>query len=132
MVNTEKVSLNVNIVDLGKIDLLIERGIFTNRTDFITRAIYDELEKNGGIIETVINEQPSGTAMMIGMVSFTVEDLWAIRSKKKIERLYVIGKLIIDDAVPLELAKEAIKSIRVFGSFKMPDELIGYYFTKGK
>ncbi|MCT8138507.1 hypothetical protein H1D32_12610 [Anaerobacillus sp. CMMVII] len=52
--NTEKVSVNVNVVDIGKIELLIEKGIYTNKTDFMVKAITNELNKNEGILETTL------------------------------------------------------------------------------
>jgi Arc/MetJ-type ribon-helix-helix transcriptional regulator len=32
---TEKITLNLGPVDLGQIDLLVQEGFYSNRTDFI-------------------------------------------------------------------------------------------------
>ena len=32
---SEKITINVGLVDLGQIDLLVSEGFFANRTDFI-------------------------------------------------------------------------------------------------
>jgi Arc/MetJ-type ribon-helix-helix transcriptional regulator len=36
---TEKITINLGLVDLGQIDLLVQEGFYTNRTDFIRTAI---------------------------------------------------------------------------------------------
>ena len=37
--DTEKVTINLGFVDLGRIDLLVREGFYSNRTDFIRTAI---------------------------------------------------------------------------------------------
>ena len=32
--NSEKLTINISVVDLGKIDYLVEQGFYGNRTDF--------------------------------------------------------------------------------------------------
>ena len=46
MADTEKITINMNAVELGKIDLLVEQGHYSNRTDFIRSAIRSQLEKH--------------------------------------------------------------------------------------
>ena len=36
---SEKITINIGYVDLGHIDLLVQEGFFSNRTDFIRTAI---------------------------------------------------------------------------------------------
>ena len=33
--DTEKITINLGFVDLGHIDLLVQEGFYSNRTDFI-------------------------------------------------------------------------------------------------
>ena len=42
--NTEKITININIVDLGYIDLLVNEGHYSSRTEFIKTAIKRQLE----------------------------------------------------------------------------------------
>ena len=37
--NSEKLTINISVVDLGKIDYLVEQGFYGNRTDFLRTAI---------------------------------------------------------------------------------------------
>lgn len=36
----------MSVVDLGKIDLLVEEGFYANRTDFIRTGIRNQLDKH--------------------------------------------------------------------------------------
>ena len=40
---TEKITINLGLVDLGQIDLLVQEGFYANRTDFIRTAIRTQL-----------------------------------------------------------------------------------------
>jgi Arc/MetJ-type ribon-helix-helix transcriptional regulator len=40
---SEKITINLGYVDLGRIDLLVQEGFFSNRTDFIRTAIRNQL-----------------------------------------------------------------------------------------
>ncbi|HEY4630287.1 MAG TPA: hypothetical protein VIG96_03195, partial [Blastococcus sp.] len=41
---SEKITINIGLVDLGQIDLLVDEGFYANRTDFIRTAIRRQLE----------------------------------------------------------------------------------------
>ena len=43
MSETEKITINLGLVDLGQIDLLVQEGFYSNRTDFIRTAIRNQL-----------------------------------------------------------------------------------------
>ena len=51
MAETEKITINMSVVDLGKIDLLVDEGFYQNRTDFIRTSIRNQLGKH----ETEVN-----------------------------------------------------------------------------
>jgi Arc/MetJ-type ribon-helix-helix transcriptional regulator len=40
---TEKITINLGYVDLGHIDLLVQEGFYSNRTDLIRTAIRNQL-----------------------------------------------------------------------------------------
>src|SRR5690349_4913915 len=44
--DTEKITINLGYVDLGHIDLLVEEGFYSNRTDFIRTAIRNQIERH--------------------------------------------------------------------------------------
>ncbi|WP_316570142.1 hypothetical protein [Neobacillus sp. YIM B06451] len=125
--NTEKVSINVNVVDIGKIELLIDKGIYTNKTDFMIKAISNELNKNEFHFDRTIRELEKDVDIQIGKVKYDTEKLKEIKASNMGIKLYVIGRLTIDEDVSLQLAKETLLSIKVFGPCKMSKELKDYY-----
>ena len=40
---SEKITINLGYVDLGRIDLLVQEGFYSNRSDFIRTAIRNQL-----------------------------------------------------------------------------------------
>jgi N-acyl-D-aspartate/D-glutamate deacylase len=40
---TEKITVNLGLVDLGQVDLLVQEGFYSNRTDFIRTALRNQL-----------------------------------------------------------------------------------------
>jgi Arc/MetJ-type ribon-helix-helix transcriptional regulator len=111
--DTDKVTVNLGLVDLAQMDLLVEEGFYTNRTDFVRTAIRNQLERHGEVIrQTVVRKR-----FVMGLQRYAKADLE--RSVAAGERLdiHVLGLAAIDDDVPPELAQAAIASIRVLGAF---------------
>ena len=49
--DSEKVTINLGFVDLGHIDLMVQEGFYSNRTDFIRTAIRNQLEHHAEVVE---------------------------------------------------------------------------------
>ena len=45
--DSEKITINLGYVDLGHIDLMVQEGFYSNRTDFIRTAIRNQLDRHG-------------------------------------------------------------------------------------
>ena len=45
--DNEKITINLGFVDLGRIDLLVQEGFYSNRSDFIRTAIRKQLDTHG-------------------------------------------------------------------------------------
>jgi Arc/MetJ-type ribon-helix-helix transcriptional regulator len=119
MADTEKITVNMNVVDLGNIDLLVEQGFYSNRTDFVKTAVRNQLDKHSfEIKDTVITKTFS-----VGVVSFNRESLENKLKENKMLEIKVIGLLLLQDSIPAELALKTIKSIKVFGSFRANETL---------
>jgi Arc/MetJ-type ribon-helix-helix transcriptional regulator len=48
--DTEKITINLGYVDLGHIDLMVQEGFYSNRTDFIRTAIRNQLERHADAV----------------------------------------------------------------------------------
>ncbi len=119
---SEKITINVNHVDLGKIDLLIDNGFFSNRSDFIRAAIRNELNKNGSYVEDKIEKK----GFVVGIVKYNENDFQKAIESNQLINLRFIGLFVIDSNVPLELVKQSVKKIDVKGTLIAPKEIKNY------
>jgi len=109
---TEKVTTNLGFVDLGQIDLLVQEGFYSNRTDFIRTAIRNQLSTHAG----VVNKSVVRRTLELGLRHYSREDLEAIRAAGEKLRIQVLGLASIADDVTPELALATIDSIVVMGA----------------
>ena len=130
----EKITVNLPVVDLGKIDYLVEQGFYNTRTEFIRTSIKSEIEKNSFAIDRVIQEEESkeGTFFGIGVISLNKSDLERYVTKNKKISLFVMGMCFIGKDVTVELASKTIKSFRVYGIKKGPKEVLKYLSSVGR
>ena len=119
MAETEKITINIDVVDLGKIDLLVEQGFYSNRTDLIKSSIRQELQKHEEVVSKIVVSK----SYNVGVTKFSKEELEEVARSNKILDIKVLGLLIIAEDVPVELAKKTIKYLNVFGVFKAPAEV---------
>lgn len=109
---TEKVTTNLGFVDLGQIDLLVQEGFYSNRTDFIRTAIRNQLSTHAG----VVNKSVVRRTLELGLRHYSREDLEAVRAAGEKLRIQVLGLTSIADDVTPELALATIDSIVVMGA----------------
>lgn len=114
MADTEKITINMSVVDLGQIDLLVEEGFYSNRTDFIRAAIRHQLLRH----DTELKQSIVRKTMAVGVVAYTRKDLEKAQARGEQVSARVIGMLVIDDDVSPELAAATINTIKVFGVFQ--------------
>jgi Arc/MetJ-type ribon-helix-helix transcriptional regulator len=111
---TEKITINLGLVDLGQIDLLVQEGFYQNRTDFIRTAIRNQL----GVHAEEVKQTVARKELVLGLQHYTRRDLEAVRSAGETLQVRVLGLASIADDVPPELALETIDSIDVLGTFR--------------
>ncbi|UMA65710.1 CopG family transcriptional regulator [Roseivivax marinus] len=117
--DTEKITLNIGHVDLGRIDLLVREGFYTNRTDFIRTAIRNQLSTDARAVDQSVERHQ----FEMGLFDVTRADLEAMRQRGEELHLRVLGLARIADDVSVELALETIGSISVLGSLQASKEL---------
>ncbi len=49
--DSEKITINLGYVDLGHIDLMVQDGFYSNRTDFIRTTIRNQLERHAEVVK---------------------------------------------------------------------------------
>ncbi len=111
---SEKITINVGLVDLGQIDLLVDEGFFANRTDFIRTAIRRQLESRADAVADTIARR----TLTLGIQHLTRRDLEQLRDAGRTIELRVLGLATIADDVDAELALATITSVEVLGAFR--------------
>lgn len=116
MAETEKLTINMNPVELGSIDLLVEQGFYSNRTDFIRAAIRSELHTHADVVKSTAARRAS----VIGIQVYNRKGLDAARAEGRMVDVRVIGMVKITDDVTPELARATIRSFEVSGVIRAP------------
>ena len=111
---SEKITINVGFVDLGHIDLLVEEGFYSNRTDFIRTAIRNQVLAHGDELKNSVARR----SMVLGLQRFTRQDLEKVVASGEQLHIQVLGLATIDDDVSAQLASRAIASISVLGALR--------------
>jgi Arc/MetJ-type ribon-helix-helix transcriptional regulator len=113
---SEKITINVGLVDLGQIDLLVSEGFFANRTDFIRTAIRRQLESRSDAVEKTVARRE----LVLGIEHYSREALEQLRDSGRMVELRVLGLATIADDVSPELAVATIAWVEVLGAFRAP------------
>jgi len=119
MADTEKITINMSAVDLGKVDLLVQEGLYSNRTDFIRTAIRSQLEKHN----LEIQQSVTRNSYVIGVLVYDSSDLEKRKLKGEKIKMTIVGLLHLANDISPELAREVIESIQVRGIFQASDQV---------
>ena len=112
--DSEKITINLGYVDLGHIDLLVQEGFYSNRTDFIRTAIRNQLDRHNDAVKQSIARQQ----LDLGLRQYSRQDLETVRAAGEALHIQVLGLVVIAADVPPQLAQETIASIHVLGALQ--------------
>ena len=112
--DSEKITINLGLIDLGQIDLLVQEGFYSNRTDLIRTAIRNQLASHAEVLRQTVARR----TLVLGLQEFSRRDLEAVRKTKTRLRIQVLGLVRIGNDVSPELARETIESIAVLGALQ--------------
>src|ERR1700675_3507619 len=110
--DSEKITITLGYVDLGHIDLMVEEGFYSNRTDFIRTAIRNQLERHADVVK----QATARKSLDLGLRHYSREDLEAARRTGEILHINVLGLASIAQDVTAELARATIASVSVLGA----------------
>lgn len=111
--DSEKLTLNLGVVDLGQVDLLVQEGFYSNRSDFIRTAVRNLLAVHGDTLRQTVARR----TLMLGLQHLSRTDLERAVAAGERLRIQVVGLARIADDVTPELAQAAIESVSVLGAF---------------
>ena len=114
--DTEKLTINLGVVDLGQIDLLVQEGFYSNRTDLIRTAIRNQLTAHGEEIKRTVARR----TLVLGLHDVRRSDLERLQAQRQMLDIQVVGLVRIADDVSAKLALATIASIEVLGALHAP------------
>jgi len=112
--DSEKITINLGYVDLGHVDLMVQDGFYSNRTDFIRTAIRNQLDRHA----EVVRQSVARKALDLGLRHYSREDLEAARERGDMLHINVLGLASIAQDVTPELARASIASVKVLGALQ--------------
>jgi Arc/MetJ-type ribon-helix-helix transcriptional regulator len=116
---SEKITINLGHVDLGQIDLLVDEGFYSNRTDFIRTAIRNQIERHAEVVNKAVTRQ----SLELGLRLLDRDELEATRANGEQLDLRVLGLLTIASDVSAKLARATIASLTVLGTLHASTEV---------
>ncbi len=117
--DSEKITINLGYVDLGRIDLLVQEGFYSNRSDLIRTAIRNQLDSHVEVVSKSLERH----TMELGLRDYTVADLEALRDAGEVLHVKVVGLARIAPDVTPELALSTIGSITVLGALQASPDI---------
>ena len=117
--DSEKITINLGLIDLGQIDLLVNEGFYSNRTDLIRTAIRNQLNTHAEVVKQTVARR----SLVLGMHHYSRDDLEAALANGERLQIQVLGLASIANDVTVELALATIESIFVLGSLQAPAAL---------
>lgn len=111
---SEKITINLGFVDLGHIDLLVEEGFYSNRTDFIRTAIRNQLDRHNDVVKHSVERRH----LELGFREYSRQDLEALLAAGETLHIQVLGLATIASDVSPDLARATIASVEVLGALQ--------------
>ena len=111
--DSEKMTVNLGVVDLGQVDLLVQEGFYSNRSDLVRTAVRNLLAQHGDTLRQTVARR----TLTLGLQHLSRADLERAVAAGERLRVQVVGLARIDDDVSPELARAAIESVSVLGAF---------------
>jgi Arc/MetJ-type ribon-helix-helix transcriptional regulator len=111
---TEKMTVNVGVVDLGHVDLLVQEGFYSNRSDLMRTALRNQLALHADAVRQTVARR----TLTVGLQHLGRAELEAVVAAGQRLQVQVVGLARIGEDVTPELASAAIESVTVLGAFQ--------------
>lgn len=116
---SEKLTINLGLVDLGQIELLVQEGFYANRTDFIRTAIRNQIERHAETVRQVIARK----SVDLGVRQITRAELIAAEAAGQMLDIRVLGLAVVAPDIPVDLARRTIAALQVLGALQASDAI---------
>src|ERR1700757_2681880 len=88
----------------GQVDLMVQEGFYSNRTDFIRTAIRNQLERHADVVK----QSTVRKSLDLGLRNYSREDLEEARRAGEMLHINVLGLATIAQDVTPELARATL------------------------
>lgn len=132
---SEKVSVNINSSTLSCIDLLVDNGYYSNRSDFINQALREGLQRHQTTIDRIIErnsgqDERSCKRWFVGIYSVERYELEVAKEHGQALTYTGYGVLVIDKSMDEELLFGTIQSVNVKGKVVCSNSVKEHYGLK--
>ncbi len=114
---SEKLTINLGFVDLGQIELLVQEGFYSNRSDFIRTAIRNQIERHADTLRQIVVRK----SVEMGLRHITRAELLAAQAAGHMLEIRVLGLAIMAPDVDADLARATIAGLSVLGTLLASD-----------
>jgi Arc/MetJ-type ribon-helix-helix transcriptional regulator len=115
--DSEKLTINLGFVDLGQIELLVQEGFYSNRSDFIRTAIRNQIERHAETLRQLVTRK----SVDLGLRQISSAELLAAQAAGEMLDIRVLGLAVITPDVSAELARSTIAALHVLGALHASD-----------
>ena len=132
---TEKVSVNINASTLSEIDLLVDHGYYSNRSDFINQALRESLRAQQATISRINQKQEEASVhkhwqWFLGLSGLTNGELEEMRRKNQKTMVRGYGVFMLEEDIDRALLYEVVTEIAVRGRVMAPADVKAHYGLK--
>ena len=132
---SEKVSVNINASTLSSIDLLVDNGYYSNRSDFINQALREGLQKHQNTIDRIVDKKIQlndigPNQWFIGVYGLDKHDVEKAEIQGREININGYGVLIIDNDIDEELLFKVVSTIKVKGKVVCKKSIKEHYKLK--
>lgn len=130
---SEKVSVNINSSTLSNIDILVDNGYYSNRSDFINQALREQLQKHQSTLDRIIemhNTKENPHQWFVGVCGLQNHELEQFKAQDITATYTGYGVLVIEDDIDEATLFEVVKSIKVRGKVVCSKTIKEHYGLK--
>lgn len=132
---SEKVSVNINSSTLSSIDILVDNGYYSNRSDFINQALREQLQKHQSTLDRIIDmydnkEKENPNQWFVGIYSLEQCELKLLQAQGTPATYTGYGVMIISEDIDKETLFDIVKNIKVKGRVICSKEIKEHYGLK--
>lgn len=137
---TEKVSVNINSSTLSQIDLLVDNGYYSNRSDFINQALRESLHGQQNTLDRIIDAQTqknepaekisAAHRWFAGVYHFDARELKNLQKAGAKGSITGYGVLVVEKALDETELFETVETISIKGKVIAPETIKQHYGLK--